>query len=179
MITSAASSQLTFSAATKAHPTHKLLEVTYQGLARDGLGSWTGLANANECRRYLARHTEAAEHLLIAGFDSTDLQQRVRCASIVLGSELVEHHPVARDVLISHLADNIEPIDAWIARNALKTDGRPALAALDRHRESIDNQQRQYVRWLIDFIHRLPKEPEAPTLHAGLDHADDQGPFAD
>ena len=162
-----------------AFPSRRMLEVSYEGLAHDEIASWTGLTNAWECRSYLARHAEAAEDLLVAGFDSTDLQQRVRCASIVLRSDLIEHHPVACEVLISHLVDNLEPEDASIARHSLASHGRPALEALERYRESGDDQQRQYVRWLIDHIHRLPQEPEAPTLHAGIERPSGRGPFAD
>jgi hypothetical protein len=143
--------------------THRLLEVTVEGLRSDALPydreqqKYTPVSNAADGYRVLVKNAEAARDLLEAGLKSDDYQQKLLCA-LALGTGGVSASvEKAAPILIPHLRDNDIPEDAKFAIYALYRFGESGIPLLEAALPDADVQQAQAIRLLLLNLRQPPR----------------------
>lgn len=150
-------------------PTHVMLSVCVEGLRSDGLPScrrddgeyrYTGVYNAAEGTRYLAKHAMEAEPLLVAALKSDDEQQRFLAAVVLGWAGCSSHAPASLPVLLHHLCDNDQAGDATLAACAISRFGSGVLPLLALARERPEDEQQS--SWLDLIVLDLEQPPQTP-----------------
>jgi hypothetical protein len=143
-------------------PTSRMLEVTWEGLAKDGLPSqratatqrsaFTHVCNAKDGTAYLACHAAKARDLLRQGMMSSDPQQRMLTAAAVGLGGLHELIPQAVPILLQHLQDNDITGDAKLAAYALRGFGPDVRPTLELNQDGGDGQSRKAIERVLQQL---------------------------
>lgn len=158
-------------------PDETLLKVTIDGLRDDNLPppsrsskddtGYCPVYNASDGTRYLLKHIDKAEPLLIDALQSDDLQQRFLAATVLAFGHRAAHARKIAEILIPHLKNNSLHSDGHMAAAALYRMGEPILPELESAlRYASDPQQLAALRLIILAIDSHAKARADGTLDA-------------